>query len=63
MPQDSLMPWISFLADMHTDCLCLRESKTVVSCPLLKFIQTKLQLTFDNAHDERSVAGLKVIDI
>ena len=37
-------------------------SKAIVSCPLLKFIQTKLQLTFDNTHAGRSVA-LKIIDI
>ena len=31
---------------MHTDCLT--ECKTIVSCLLLKFIQKKLQLTFDD---------------
>ena len=49
----------SFLADMHTDCLCLRESKTVVSCPLLMFIQTKLQLMFNDTHVGRSVVNQK----
>ena len=40
----------TFLADMDTDCLCLRESKTIVSCLLLKFIQTKLQLMLNDTH-------------
>ena len=52
-----------FLTDMHTDCLCLRESETVVSCPFLKFIHTKLSMTLDDIHVERSVANLKIIDI
>ena len=43
--------------------LCLCESKAIVSCPLLKFIQTKLQLTFDYTHVGRSEANLKIIDI
>ena len=38
-------------------------SKTVVSCPLLKFIQTKLQLTFNDNHVGRSVRNLKIIDL
>ena len=40
----------SFLADMHTDGFCPRKSKTIVSCSLLKFVQTKLQLTLDYTH-------------
>ena len=38
----------SFLADMHTECL--RESKAY---------SDKLQLTFDDAHVEQSVANQK----
>ena len=55
--------WRHFLADKHTECLCLRESKTVFSCPLLAFIQTKLQLTLNDTHIGRSVANLKITDI
>ena len=46
---------MSFLEDVHTECLCLRESKSGVSCLLLK-----LQMTFDGAH---TVANLKIIDM
>ena len=53
----------TFLTDMHTDCFCLKEPTIVVSCPLLKFIQTKLQLTFNDTHVGPSVASLKIIDI
>ena len=35
----------------------------VVSCPLLKFIQTKLQLMFSDTHIGRYVANLKIINI
>ena len=48
---------------MHTYRLCLRESNTVVRCPLMKFIPTKLQLTFNDTHVLRSVGNLKIIDL
>ena len=36
---------ISFLANMHTDCLCFRESKTMSVAH-----QTKLQLKINDTH-------------
>ena len=53
----------SFLADMHADCLCLRKSKTVVSSLLLMFIQTKMQLTFNDTYFGLYIVNLKIIDI
>ena len=52
----------SFLAYIHI-VFVLENLNTIVRCPLVKFIQTKLQLTFDDAHVERSAANLKIIDI
>ena len=43
----------------YAHILCLRESETVVSCPLLKVIQTTLKPTFDDSHVGQSVANLK----
>ena len=58
--------WRSLFWHICIDCFCLTESKTVVSCPLLKFIQTKLQLTFDDTqiwisstYYEQSTPGFK----